>query len=201
MAETGEEAPSSPQQEVRVGMRLRHARLSAGMHMRELAETAGCSESFVSKVENDKVRPSLVMLHRLAGALGLNVATFFEGTDGAEGPIQIQRAGTGSHIFTRPPREGSGISLEGLVAASKSALLEVNLHHVEPGGASEGMISHRGEEFGYVLAGTLKLSVDGKVFTLEAGDSFFFPSELSHGYANPGIEKTVVLWVNTPPTF
>jgi len=36
---------------------------------------------------------------------------------------------------------------------------------------------------------------------LRAGDSFHFPSEVPHGYRNPGRVRTRVLWVNTPPTF
>jgi transcriptional regulator with XRE-family HTH domain len=183
-----------------IGTRLRHARLAAGMHMKDLAEAAGCSESFVSKIESDKVRPSLVMLHRFAGALGLNMSAFF--SDVAQGSdVQIIRAGQGPKLLTRPPRQGPGIVLEGLMAPTRHGLLQVNIHHVEPGGASEGTISHKGEEFGFVLAGTMDLRVDGLTFRLTKGDSFAFPSELSHGYANAGAEPLSVLWINTPPTF
>jgi transcriptional regulator with XRE-family HTH domain len=183
-----------------IGTRLRHARLTAGMHMKELAEAAGCSESFVSKVEGDKVRPSLVMLHRFASALGLNMSAFFSDVSNGS-DVQINRAGQGPKLLTRPPRQGPGIMLEGLMAPAHHGLLQVNIHHVEPNGASEGTISHKGEEFGYVLAGTMDLYVDGQTFRLNAGDSFAFPSELPHGYANAGLEPLSILWINTPPTF
>lgn len=168
--------------------------------MKELAAAVGCSESFVSKIENNRVKPSLVMLHKMASALGLNMSTFFGGTTEG-GPVQINCAGTAPRIRTRPPREGPGIELEGLIAPQKNGLLQVNIHHVEPGGASEGLISHRGKEFGYVIRGELSLEVDGVTYELSLGDSFAFPSELEHGYSNAGAEPLSVLWINTPPTF
>ena len=63
------------QNEVRIGMRLKHARLSKGYTLRELANIVKCSESMISKVENDKLRPSIAMLHRFSQALETNIAS------------------------------------------------------------------------------------------------------------------------------
>lgn len=183
-----------------IGTRLRHARLSAALQMRELAEAAGCSESYISKIESGKVLPSLAMLHRLASALGLNMTAFFNNVVD-ESPVRVVRSGTGPRITTRTPRKGPGIEIEGLVVPSRSGLLQVNIHHVDLGGESEGVISHKGEEFGIVLRGRLSLTVDGRVYELEQGDSFSFSSELPHSYKNVGTSQLSVLWINTPPTF
>jgi uncharacterized cupin superfamily protein len=91
--------------------------------------------------------------------------------------------------------------LERLIPQTRNALLQVNIHQVEPGGGSHGLISHVGEEMGYVLEGMLDLTVGEQNRRLFAGDSFFFPSEQPHGYANPGVTVARILWVNTPPTF
>ena len=40
-----------------------------------------CSESFISKLENDKASPSFTMLHRLTAILGANVAALFAAGD------------------------------------------------------------------------------------------------------------------------
>jgi quercetin dioxygenase-like cupin family protein len=72
---------------------------------------------------------------------------------------------------------------------------------VEPGGGSEGAIEHQGEDVGYVLEGEFELIVAGKTYKLQQGDSFFFRSNLPHGYRNPGRKQTRVVWVNTPSTF
>ena len=56
-------APEPPQRDdLQIGGRLKHARLLAGVRMRELALKVGCTESMISKIENARVVPSLPML-------------------------------------------------------------------------------------------------------------------------------------------
>ena len=52
-----------------------------------------------------------------------------------------------------------------------------------------------------ILRGKLELWVDGKMFLLEAGDSFGFPSTLAHRYLNPDTEEAEVIWAITPPSY
>jgi transcriptional regulator with XRE-family HTH domain len=54
-----------------LGKRLRQARKSQKLTMAELGRRAQCSQSFLSKVENGSMIPSLPMLQRLARALGV----------------------------------------------------------------------------------------------------------------------------------
>ena len=188
--------------EVEIGIRLKHARLVKNLRLRELADMLDCSESFLSKVENNKVRPSLAMLRRIVGALKINIASLFDGPvqEGSE-QVQIGRKTKRPIIRTDSLACGPGISLERLVSASRSKLIEANIHCVEPKGHTDGTYEHEGEEIGYVLEGRLELQVSGVSYVLEQGDSFFFRSDLKHGYRNPGKTVAKVLWVNTPPTF
>jgi transcriptional regulator with XRE-family HTH domain len=189
-------------EEIRIGMRLKHARLVKGLRLHELAERLDCSESFLSKVENNKVRPSLSMLHRIVGALELNISQLFADTaDDSPGQIQIVRAKQRPIIRTHPLRKGPGIALERLNATSSGSLIEANIHCVEPGGHTDGVISHEGEEIGYLIQGQFDLNLNGTWYSFKEGDSFFFRSDLPHGYRNPGKTVTKVLWVNSPPTF
>ena len=197
-----EAAPGDTASEIRIGGRLRHARLLKGLSLKDVAAGIGVSESFVSKLENDRVQPSLAVLHRLVAFLGINVAAMFSG-DGSEGsgPLLVMRAGERPTIATRLRQKMDGVVLERLIPQTRNALLQVNIHQVVPGGGSHGLISHVGEEMGYVLDGMLDLTVGDQACRLSRGDSFFFPSEEPHGYTNPGAETARILWVNTPPTF
>ena len=49
----------------------------AASRLKKVADAAKCSESFISKLENDKASPSFTMLHRLTAILGANVAALF----------------------------------------------------------------------------------------------------------------------------
>lgn len=201
LASSRPKAAAGSQQQLVIGMRLKHARLNCGIHLRELAETVGCTESFLSKVENDKVRPSLTMLHRITESLGLSIGKLFEESPETDGPVAIMRSGKRSILRTERGRTGEGINLECLLPNYLANLLEANIHHVAPGGSSEGFIQHQGEEMGFVLKGQLELLVGDQKVDLCEGDSFFFKSHLPHGYRNPGTVAAQVLWVNTPQSF
>src|SRR5712671_5099222 len=56
-----------------IGTRLRHARLTRGLRMKDVADSAGCSESLVSKIENNKLEPSLQVLHKLCVVLNISI--------------------------------------------------------------------------------------------------------------------------------
>jgi transcriptional regulator with XRE-family HTH domain len=187
--------------EAPIGAHIRHARLRLGLTLKELGDQIGCSESFLSKVEHDRARPSLATLHRLVRALHLNVAALFEGAAPDEEPVIIVGPEERPIIKTGEPRSGPGITLLRLVPGASTRLLEANIHVVEPGGSSDGLIQHEGEEMGYVLEGTLELHVLDKVYSVPAHSSFFFSSSLPHGYRNPGAVPASVIWINTPPTF
>ena len=176
-----------------LGLRLRHARLVAGLTLLQLAQSAGCSESLISKVEHGAATPSLAMLHRLATALGTNISALMSEAPPAAGPI-LRRG-------ERPVIAAGGIELERLVLPSRGGLLQANIHIVSPGSASDGAIEHAGEEVGYVLEGTIELTLGDERHTLGEGDVFTFSSHIPHGYRNCGTGVARILWVNSPATF
>jgi transcriptional regulator with XRE-family HTH domain len=190
---------SSVPKEVRIGSRLKHARMVRGLTLKQVADAARCSESFVSKLENDKASPSFTMLHRLTEILGANVAALFAASDQTGGVIS--HPGSRPVILTDQLRVGKGIKLERLIPYSHSYLLQGNIHHIDTGGRSDGNIVHSGEEVGYVLEGEIELTVDGRRYRAKEGDSFHFRSELPHGYRNVGTKPARIIWINTPPTF
>lgn len=200
-------SPKLPQAEVDwredllIGTRLKHARLNRRASLRQLANEIGCTESFLSKVENDKVRPSLTMLHKIVQSLDISIAKLFTETGEASSPVTVSPAGKRTMLATERTRLGKGITLESLLPVSLAVLLEANIHHVAPGGSSRGFIHHQGEEMGYVLEGEVELTVNGKTVRIKQGDSFFFFSNLPHGYRNLGTVAARILWVNTPPSF
>lgn len=186
---------------IHIGGRLRHARKVKGLNMKQVAELVDCSESFVSKLERDKVQPSLTLLHRLVAVLGINVSNLFDTDHANEESVFIVRSGSRPRIQMNTRPNSSGVLLEQVVPLGPKSLLQANIHIVAPQGGGHDAISHVGEEMGFVLEGTIDLHVADRTYRLSAGDSFMFQSELPHAYNNPGETAARVLWVNTPPTF
>jgi transcriptional regulator with XRE-family HTH domain len=199
---TGQRSAATPASEgpgFGIGVRIRHARMARGLRLREVAAKADCSESLLSKLENDKVEPSLSVLRRIAGALDITVGELFARPNEVSGVVS--RSGARPVVTMDPLRQGFGLQMERLIVHDPGHLLQGSIHIVAPLGGSEGLITHAGEEVGYVIEGQLELMVGDQTFLLAEDDSFFFRSELPHGYRNPGPGQTRVIFINTPPSF
>lgn len=122
--------------EIRVGLRIRHARLNRGLRLREMAEQVGCSESLLSKIENDKLLPSLNVLHRISERLGLTVGQLLSKAN--EPQRIVSRAGERPMVNIDPLRRGYGLVMERLIPYHPSHLLQASIHVVEPDGGSLG---------------------------------------------------------------
>ena len=189
--------PKSPSaRDLQIGARVRHARIMAGIRMRELAERIGCAESSISKIESGHVVPSLPMLQRIVEALDRDLSSFF-GAD-LDSPAIIQRAGQRVVTNSDPIHDGKGIRYERMMSFGTGNLLEANIHIVEPGGGREDRVTHQGETFGLVIEGQIELTIEGSAYTLSAGDSFSYKNHLTSSYRNPGATVARMLWVNTP---
>lgn len=176
-----------------LGVRLRHARLVAGLTMTQVAQKSLCSESLISKIESGQASPSLAMLHRIAVTLDTNIATLTTEEAPREGPIRLSGE--------RPVIKAGGICLERITLPKRGGLLQANIHIVPPGEASDGLIEHVGEEVGFVLEGNLELILGSERHLVHAGDAFYFSSQTPHGYRNVGKTVARIFWVNTPATF
>lgn len=181
------------------GKKLRDARRRLGRTLKDVATSAGVSEGHLSKIETGKAVPSLPVLHRIASRLGINLAYLFDYT-GDEKAV-VLRPGRRPLITLDPLRNGRGVTLERVIAHAPENTLQCNIHILEPGGASDGQISHEGEEVGYVIEGRVELKLDDEVHLLGPGDAFHFRSNRDHGYRNVGDGRARIFWVNTPPTF
>ncbi len=188
-----------PDVNLRIGLKLKIARKAHRLSLQALSAKVGCSESLLSKIENDKVFPSLPMLHRITSELGTSIGKLFAESN-ADGDYVARKGKRPILSLEAVGRDkGVGIRLEGV--AINGELLYGSIHIVDAGGSSGGFIQHVGEEVGYMLEGELEITLAGKPYLLKEGDSIFFPSELPHGYRNLGDRVARILWINTPPTF
>src|ERR1700761_1582175 len=182
-----------------LGVKLRHTRMTKGLRLRDLAEKAECSESMLSKIENDRAVPSLKTLYRIAEALGLTVGQLF--AQPAEPNGLVSRAGERPIVHADPLRNGPGLTLERLIPYHQSHLLQGSIHNIAPGGSGGGLVAHEGEEVAYILEGQVEFMVGDGRFVLKAGDSICYRSEQPHGYHNGGSTHAKLIIVNTPPSF
>lgn len=197
-ARTADAPGQSTDRSIGLGRHLRHWRLVKGLTLKAMARKMGCSESLLSKIENDRATPSLSTLHKMAAALDTNIGDIL----GSGESEVVTRANDRNVLWVDGNGErGDQVRVEQLVPSKKGRLLQADMYVIPPGCGSDGDMRHAGEEFGFVLEGSLHLTVENVSYLLEPGDSFVFRSERVHRFVNNGKTDTRVLWLNSPPTF
>jgi DNA-binding transcriptional MerR regulator/mannose-6-phosphate isomerase-like protein (cupin superfamily) len=190
----GRPSAASPHHgENRVAQRLRGLRNQLGLTVRQVAERTGLSASYVSSVENGYTRPSVSGLLKLSQAYGANILSFYGPSP--EPRRRLVRSGAAEVIAMGDP--GVGVAL----LTPHEGAIELHLFELAPGASSGGSYRHDGDEFWYVLAGTLGVWLDDEFFRLEAGDCLSFASTDEHRFANLAQGVTTFLGGNTPSTF
>ena len=182
-------APNKPST---VGPVLRRLRLKTGYSLSHVAKTASVSVGFLSALERGHMSASVATLLRLANFYRVNILSLFDAA--AASPSRVR------------PNErkileaGPGVRME--LLAWGDVVMEPHLFRIAPGAGSGDSYAHEGEEFLFVLRGSLEIALEGGDPTiLSAGDSFYFPSNMRHRWTNRGKREVSVLWINTPPTF
>jgi quercetin dioxygenase-like cupin family protein len=161
------------------------------MSMAEVAEQAGLTKGFVSKLERDLVNVSVASLIRLCDALGISVGSLFQAPTG-----EVIRRGA------YPPINFGGKNMtEYVLTPSGEKRVQAILSDIEPGGGSgdDPYPLPADVEFVFILAGQLQVTVAGEQITLDQGDAFTFPAHTPHTFrASPHAGRTQVLWVVSP---
>ncbi len=172
------EAPS-----ISVGQQLRQLRDARGISIRELSRISGLSANALSMIERGLTSPSVSTLYRLTDALNVPITALFR-QDQAQEAIVFRSVELRKRV-TFP----MGV-WEGLGGEAFSGRLQPFMLTLESGAESgKEKIVHTGSEFVICLCGKLDYEVEGKLYTLETGDSLLFAARLTHRWRNPG--KTV----------
>jgi transcriptional regulator with XRE-family HTH domain len=180
-----------------VGQRLKELRSQKSLTLDEVAERSGCTPGFLSQIERNKAVPSISMLYAIAEALGARVSDFFQETISAARIVRHQQRE--SFHF-----EGSSVTYSLLSTKFPHAALEAFLLSVIPAWdalPTDETRAHRGEEFGYILQGVLRLWHGETFYDLYPGDSVHFRSSVAHRLENLGDQAAVAVWLVTPAIF
>src|SRR3984893_3179748 len=157
-----------------IGAQLKAARLAARKSMAEVAEQAGLTKGFVSKLERDLANVSVASLIRLCDALNISVGSLFQAPKGEVGRRSAP-----------PPLTFGGRKVtESLLTPSGEKRVQAILSDIEPGGGSgdEPYSLPADVEFVFILAGRLEGTVAGEQVTLEQGDAFPSPANTQHTF-------------------
>ena len=177
-----------------IGDRIKNRRLKLGLTQEELAARTELSKGFISQLERNLTSPSIATLMDILEVLGVDISDFFA-RDEDEKVIF-----TPDDMFVKDDPEVNS-SICWLVPNAQKNALEPIIVTIGAGGSTYPDDPHEGEEFGYVLSGSVTLVLGVRRFRLHKGDSFCFKPTGEHYLINNAQREARVIWVATPPSF
>ena len=180
------------------GKVLKSLRQANGWTLADVSRRTGLQVSTLSKIENDKLSLSYDKLARLSRGLEIDIGVLFSSEAAATPPAavtgrrSVTRAGEGRLIETET-YESLYPATDLLNKRFVPIVSEIRARSLDE--FSE-MIRHPGEEYTFVLEGTVELhtSLYAPV-RLETGDSIYFDSGMDHAYVSVGAGRCRVLTV------
>jgi mannose-6-phosphate isomerase-like protein (cupin superfamily) len=163
------------------------------MTLKEVATQASISESFLSQVERGLTGVSLPTLQRIATVLGVMVADLFE-------PDQVLRPRV-VHRERRTMMEFNG-ARNYLLTPRPLQNLEVFWIELDPGQSTADVPFTHGDsdEVLVLLSGEVEVTVDGRLYSLRAGDSLAYSSAVPHMCRNTGEALAEAIIALSPPS-
>lgn len=187
-----------------LGRRVRDARLARKLTLEAVVARTGFTVSWLSKLENGQLSPSLEGLVGLADALGCGVDALVDGLTVPPRHVLV-RAGNGraeAGLKQTPSRNGrsraAGGKVEHLADGWHGASMQPQVLHLG-NGDRRGAESKDGQRFLMVLDGRARLEYGDDAIVLEPGDSIYFDASIPHTLAAAGRGAARVLSVTPSP--
>ena len=174
--------------------KIRNLRKEKDLTLKDLSMKTGLSVSFLSQVENGYSSLAITSLKKISEALNVTMNYFFKTPEihnflvKADEEKAFKIEGSNSQ-FIRISGDFTGRKIESMIII------------IPPQQMHGSKCNHPGEEFVYVLEGTLMVNLAGIEYLVKAGDSIQYPSTTDHSWTNPLNEKTKLLSIATPILF
>ena len=183
-----------------VGEKIKSLRETREISVAELAERTGLSVEQIERIENNIDIPSLAPLIKIARALGVRLGTFLDDQD-EMGAVVCRKQETADATISFSNNAVDARTHMHYHSLSKSKADR----HMEPfiidieavGDAGYELSSHEGEEFVYVMEGTIEVCHGKKKYVIEAGDTIYYDSIVPHhlhGYQGQAAKILAVVY-------
>lgn len=159
-----------------IAARIRDLREIAGLSVEEAAAAFGIQADKYTAYESGEQDIPVSFLYQIAGKFGVELTAILTGGEPRLHEYCLVRKGRGVAVERREEYKYQSLAFNFIHKKAEPFLVTV-----EPDGDEIHLNSHPGQEFNYVLKGTLRLVLDGHELVLEAGDSIYFDSTKPHG--------------------
>ena len=180
---------------LQLGQRVRAIRLSQNLTLEEASKRTGLARSTLSKIENEQISPTFTAVTKLVHGLGIDIPQLFaQPRSGAKpaGRRDITRSGEGKPHPT-PTYEHELLNTS--LTQKKMVPFRTRVH-TRTFDEFTDWIRHDGEEFLYVLSGSLLFYTEFyEPVELFEGDSAYYDCTMGHALVSTSEADAEVLWV------
>ncbi|MBQ9991483.1 MAG: helix-turn-helix domain-containing protein [Lachnospiraceae bacterium] len=177
-----------------IGNRIKELRIQMGLTQEELADRAELSKGFISQLERDLTSPSIATLIDILQVLGTSLSDFFSHEE------ERQVVFHDSDYFEKLDTDYR-TKTEWIIPNAQKNLMEPIRLTLEPGAQTYPDNPHEGEEFGYILSGSILLHIGNKVYKAKKGESFYFIPNSTHFIEAGAKTGAALIWISSPPSF
>ncbi|HCY05841.1 MAG TPA: Cro/Cl family transcriptional regulator [Erysipelotrichaceae bacterium] len=176
-----------------IGKRIRQLRIKNDLTLEELASRCELTKGFLSQLERNLTSPSIQTLEDITEALGTSMSDFFKKEKNEKVVFNEE------DVFVD---EQEDITIHWIVPNAQKNDMEPIILEIKPQKESKLILSHEGEEFGYVLSGEIMLCIENdKGLKVKQGETFYMDGTREHYLKNVSNDIVKVLWICTPPIF
>ncbi len=115
-------------------------------------------------------------IYHMAHRFGVDMTEVLTGTAARLDTYHVVRRGEGKVVDRHP-----GYHFEDMAWRYRDKMMQPLVVILEPGDAAVELISHKGQEFNFVIEGSVAVTVGDKEFVLNEWDSIYFNPEIPHG--------------------
>lgn len=196
VSDSGPLAAFEPGSAAHVGADIRSLRKARGMTLAALAAALDRSIGWLSQVERGQAVPAITDLKTIGRLFKLPVSFFFRNEQAPEDERGVV-VRAGARAIMGSAEDGLR---EELLSPDISGGFEMIRSVFEPGAGRSVMEARPSEDGGYVVRGSLEITIGDSTFQLGPGDSFQFQN-MPYRWRNTGDEPAVVIWVIAPPIY
>ncbi|MGI6028523.1 MAG: AMP-binding protein [Candidatus Heteroscillospira sp.] len=179
--------PEMNEQILEVAARIHELREITGIAVEEMAQKTGVTLQEYLAVEAGQSDPSFTFIYKCAQLFGVEITDLLSGSSATLSSYTVTRGGNGTVTVME-----DGIEIRNLAPYFRNKLAEPHWvrYSVEPE-ENLHLSTHSGQEFDYIISGSLKVQVGDNVEVLHPGDSIYYNSSTPHGMVAVGDEDCV----------
>jgi mannose-6-phosphate isomerase-like protein (cupin superfamily) len=186
---------------ITVGSRIKSIREAKSITVEQVAERSGLTPAQLDIIENDRSLPSLSPLIKIARALGVRLGTFLDDSDSL-GPVVCRKDSqtAGISFSSQTAHSHNNLNFFALAQSKAGRHMEPFLINIDSATDSDYQLSsHEGEEFLYVLEGTIEVTYGKHTFAVHTGESIYYDSIVEHNVHAANESKAKILAVVYTP--